>query len=96
MCSLQAFVYVKQYPKDPTHLKALVSLPLFFNIRVRDPTEMTACRLFWSGKSCTACDLNTSQLLMFDIQEHGHNSNILHCITVLSVHDSPLYKAGYH
>lgn len=26
MCSLQAFLYMKQYPKDPTHLKALAFL----------------------------------------------------------------------
>jgi len=26
MCSLQAFLYVKQYPKDPAHLKALAFL----------------------------------------------------------------------
>jgi hypothetical protein len=93
MCSLQTFLYSKQYPDDPVNLKALVCFPFFFNICFCVSTESNY-RLFWSGKSCIVCDLNTNQLLVFGKQGHGHGSNILHRIAVLSVHASPLHKPG--
>lgn len=97
MCSLQAFLYAKQYPNDPTHMKALVCFLFFFpNIRVCVATETTTDRLFWSGKSHTVFDFNTNQLLVSGIQGHGHSSNMLHRITLLSVHNSPLHESGYY
>ena len=93
MCSLQTFLYIKQFPKDSAHLKALVCFSPFF---LRCVSTESTNRRFWSGKSCTVFDLNTNQLLVFGKQGHGHSSNILHRITLLSVHDSPLYKTGYY